>query len=120
VTTLFADGAYVLPTGAIPYVTSRPAAPGDTIILNGVGFGSVIPSRPAGEIVAQRNTLAGSFQIKFGNAVATTTYSGLAPNYAGLYQFNVVVPNVAANNKVPLTFYAGRSQRGPDVVYSDR
>jgi len=30
-------------------------------------------------------------------------YDGLAPNYTGLYQFNITVPNVAAGNQ-PLTF----------------
>jgi uncharacterized protein (TIGR03437 family) len=30
-------------------------------------------------------------------------YDGLAPNYTGLYQFNIAVPNVAAGNQ-PLTF----------------
>jgi uncharacterized protein (TIGR03437 family) len=107
VTALFADGAYVLPVGAIPGLASRPAAPGDTLVLYGVGFGSVIPSIPAGEIVAQQNTLASNLQIKFGDAVATTTYAGLAPNYTGLYQFNVTVPKVAASDKVPLTFTLG-------------
>jgi uncharacterized protein (TIGR03437 family) len=35
------------------------------------------------------------------------SYSGLAPNYIGLYQFNVVVPNVAASDTVPVTFTLG-------------
>ncbi len=35
---------------------------------------------------------------------ATLSYAGLAPNYVGLYQFNAVVPNIGANNAVPLTF----------------
>ena len=38
---------------------------------------------------------------------AMANYSGLAPNYVGLYQFNIVVPNVAASNAVPLTFTLG-------------
>ena len=31
-------------------------------------------------------------------------YKGLAPNYVGLYQFNVVVPNVASSDSVRLVF----------------
>jgi uncharacterized protein (TIGR03437 family) len=30
-------------------------------------------------------------------------YDGLAPNYTGLYQFNITVPQVASGNQ-PLTF----------------
>ena len=35
---------------------------------------------------------------------ATWVYAGLAPGYTGLYQFNVVVPDVPASDLVPLTF----------------
>jgi uncharacterized protein (TIGR03437 family) len=105
---LFTDGVtYVLPTGAISGVTSRPANPGDTIVLYGVGFGPVSPAIPAGQLVQESNTLASTFQIFMGGIQATTSYSGLAPDATGLYQFNVVVPNVPAGNAVPLTFTLG-------------
>jgi uncharacterized protein (TIGR03437 family) len=104
VSDLLSDRAYVLPTGAISGVNSLPAKPGDTIILYGVGFGPVTPDIPAGQIVQQSNTLASSFQVSIGGMPATVNYAGLAPNYVGLYQFNIVVPNVAASDAVPLTF----------------
>jgi uncharacterized protein (TIGR03437 family) len=100
----FADGTYVLPAGAIPSLTSRPAKPGDTIVIYGVGFGPVTPNSPAGQIVQQDNTLSSSFQLSIGGMPASAAYAGLAANYTGLYQFDVVVPNVAAGNAVPLTF----------------
>lgn len=104
---LFADGTYVLPSGAIPGLTSRPARSGDTIVLYGVGFGPVVPAIPAGQLVQQSNGLASRFQVSVGGIPATTIYSGLAPDFTGLYQFNLVVPNVAASNAVPLTFIVG-------------
>ena len=105
---LFTDGVtYVLPPGAIPGVTSRRAQPGDAITLYGVGFGPVVPSIPAGQIVGQSNTLASALQIKFGATLATTTYDGLAPSAVGLYQFNVTVPNIPGSDTVPLTFTLG-------------
>ena len=85
-------------------VISRPAQPGDVITLYGVGFGSVTPSISAGQIVQQSNTLTAPLHVLFGGAEATVEYDGLAPSAVGLYQFNVVVPNVAASNAVPLTF----------------
>jgi uncharacterized protein (TIGR03437 family) len=101
---LFSDGAYVLPTGAISGVTTAPAKPGDTIILYGVGFGPVKPDIPAGQIVQQANTLADKFELSIGGLRATVNYAGLSPGSVGLYQFNIVVPNVAASGAVPLTF----------------
>jgi uncharacterized protein (TIGR03437 family) len=110
--TLFADGAYVLPTGAISGIVSRPAKPGDTIVLYGVGFGPVTPNIPAGQLVQQSNALASGFQMFFAGMPAMASYAGLAPNYTGLYQFNLVVPNVLAADAVPLTFTLGATPAG--------
>ena len=71
-----------------------------------MGFGPVVPNIPAGQLVKQINTLASSFQLSIGGMPANVDYSGLAPNYTGLYQFNVTVPEVAPGN-VPLTFKVG-------------
>jgi uncharacterized protein (TIGR03437 family) len=117
VVALFPDNStYVLPAGAIPGIASRPAQPGDTIILYGVGFGAVTPSIPAGQRAGQLNTLALPLHIFFGSAEATLAYDGLAPGYVGLYQFNVVVPDVGAGNLVPLTFTLGGTQ-GSQTLY---
>jgi uncharacterized protein (TIGR03437 family) len=102
---LFADGTYVLPEGAIPGLNSRPAQPGDEIVLYGVGFGPVTPSIPAGQLVQQANTLASTFSMSIGGVPVTNMpYSGLAPSYTGLYQFNIVVPANTGSGAVPLTF----------------
>jgi uncharacterized protein (TIGR03437 family) len=103
----FADGTYVLPTGAIAGVTSRPAHPGEEIVIYGVGFGAVTPDIPAGQIVTVGNTLALPFQLMFGQTAAQLKYAGLTPNFVRLYQFNVVVPGVADSDLVPLTFNLG-------------
>jgi uncharacterized protein (TIGR03437 family) len=105
-----ADGTYVLPNGAIAGINSSPAEPGETIIIYGVGFGPVRPNIPAGEIVKEPNQLSASFEILFGQMPALPAqlpYFGLAPNFVGLYQFNVTVPSVANSDLVPLTFTLG-------------
>ncbi len=108
VVALLPDGAtYILPTGAIPGVASRPAHPTETITLYGIGFGGVTPSTAAGLIETQTNQLAASLQILFGQTPAGITYQGLAPGFVGLYQFDVVVPAVPDNDLVPLTFNLG-------------
>jgi uncharacterized protein (TIGR03437 family) len=101
----FSDGVtYVAPPGAVSGSNSRAANPGDVITLYGVGFGPVSPNIPAGTVVQQSNALP-SFQISIGGTPATLQYAGLAPNYVGLYQFNVVIPNnVTVSNAATVTF----------------
>ena len=101
------DGSYVLPAGAIAGVNSSPAQPGEAVLIYGVGFGPVTPNIPAGEIVTEDNQLSLPFQMTFGQTPAQLKYDGLAPNYVGLYQFDVVVPSVPDNDLVPLTFNLG-------------
>jgi uncharacterized protein (TIGR03437 family) len=101
---ILSDGTYAIPAGAIIGVQSRPAKPGETLILYGVGFGPVTPSSSAGQLVQQANSLTSSFQISIGGIPATVLYDGLAPGYTGLYQFNITVPNAPAGATVPVTF----------------
>lgn len=115
---LFADGStYVLPPNAVSGVTSRPANPGETITLYGVGFGNVAPGVNAGTVVQKANTLDLPLQILFNQIPATVTYAGLALDEVGLYQFNVVVPSGLQAGTVPITFTLGGSP-GHQVLYA--
>jgi uncharacterized protein (TIGR03437 family) len=77
------------------------------LTLYGIGFGAVTPAQAAGQLVQQLNMLTAAFQMFVGGVPATVLYAGLAPDFRGLYQFNIVVPNVAAGNGVPLSFTLG-------------
>ena len=100
----FPDGTYAIPSLAISGVASRPARPSETIILYGIGFGEVTPYVNSGEIVQTTNSLNHSVEITIGGLPARVTYAGLAPGSVGLYQFNVVVPELASSDAVPLTY----------------
>jgi uncharacterized protein (TIGR03437 family) len=114
---VFADGTYALPAGAIPGLASRPAQAGDEIVLYGIGFGPVSPDIPAGQLVEQANSLASSFDLAVGGVpVESIPYFGLAPNYTGLYQFNIVVPSNASSGAIPLTLSVG-SVAGTQTLY---
>jgi uncharacterized protein (TIGR03437 family) len=105
VVALFPDNiTFVLPPSVAAGVPAARARPGNTIIFYGVGFGPVTPSIPAGQIVSQSNQLSGGVQVLFNGTPGTVSFAGLTGGYLGLYQFNVVVPNVAAGDSVPLTF----------------
>ena len=101
---------WVLPAGAVSGLTSRPASPGDYITLYGVGFGTVTPDVPAGQLVGatEQPLLTSQVQFLIGTTPVTPSYQGLAPGYVGLYQFNFQVPEgVTAGDAVPLTFTQG-------------
>ncbi len=117
VVALFANGTYVLPTGAIAGLNSRPAQPGDVIVLYGVGFGPVSPASVAiaGQLVQELNSLP-SFNISIGGAAAPVAYAGLSPDFVGLYQFNIIVPNIAPTNAAPVTFSVGGTA-GTQTLY---
>jgi uncharacterized protein (TIGR03437 family) len=117
---LLQDGSLALPAGSVAGVVSRPAKPGETMVMYGVGFGPVSPAIPAGKIVQQSqepNALAEPFNVLFGGAPATVSFAGLASGAVGLYQFNVVVPNVGAGNAIPLTFMLG-SETGAQTLFT--
>ena len=98
------SSTFVLPPGALSGVASQRAQPGQTIVLFGIGFGLVTPNISAGQIVTQSNALNGNLQIFFNGVPANVSFAGLTQGFLGLYQFNVVVPNVSASDTVALTF----------------
>jgi uncharacterized protein (TIGR03437 family) len=101
---LTAPGVFTLPPGGVGYgavlhadysfVTPQsPAQVGDTVSVFLTGLGStnpVIPDGSAGPASSQTNN---TILVYIGGVAATVGYSGLAPDYAGLYQINVTVPS---------------------------
>jgi uncharacterized protein (TIGR03437 family) len=102
----FADQVFVGPSGLIAGVPFRPAKPGDVITIYAIGCGPVTPATPAGTIASGATSLQNPPTFKVGGATATVQYAGLVSGLVGLYQFNIVVPNVAAGD-VALTMDAG-------------
>jgi uncharacterized protein (TIGR03437 family) len=117
VAALFSDGqTFALPQNAIAGVPSRPAKPGETLTIYGVGFGPVSGGFTAGTIVTAQNSLTLPLQFLFSTTSATVSYGGLAPSYTGLYQFNVVVPNVTPNAAFPISISLGEN-KGTQTLY---
>ncbi len=100
----FANYSFVLPPGTLPGVVTRAAHPGETILMWGIGFGEVSPVTPPGQIATGLTQLTNSLQVKIGGTAADVPYAGMAPTLVGVYQFNVVVPNIPANTFAPVVF----------------
>lgn len=118
VATFASDGAYVLSAAAASSigVNGRPAKPGDVIIAYGVGFGDVTPTMLPGTIVEQSNSLNNPVTVSFGNANAALTYSGLAGNFVGLYEFYITVPSGLANGDYQINVMQNRAA-APQTMY---
>jgi uncharacterized protein (TIGR03437 family) len=81
--------------GNIPGLPTAPAKSGETLILYGTGFGPLQSgTKVAGVIASGLTTLANPFAITIGGFPATVSYQGLTPGLVGVYQFNIVVPQV--------------------------
>lgn len=105
VAVIFPDNAWAAPVGAIPGVTSRPAKIGDVLTLYTTGLGPVdIPVAngdipPAGKLA---NTTTKP-TVLIGGVPAPLLFSGLTPQFPGVYLVNVQVPAGApSGNSVPL------------------
>jgi len=114
------DGAYIAPAGVFGSgVTSRPAKPGEIIELYGTGFGLTNPPDTPGMLVQQPLPLVSQVQVLFGNTPSPKVYfAGLSES--GLYQFDVVVPNIANGDQtVVVTIGSAASQSNVFVPISN-
>ena len=101
------DGAYVGPVGYFGgTVTSRPAQPGETILLFGTGFGPTTPAVTAGQLVGTPAIMSDLTQlsVQIGGVSAPVSWAGIVAS--GEYQINVVVPDVP-NGDQPTTASLG-------------
>jgi uncharacterized protein (TIGR03437 family) len=87
-----ADGTLLGRTGLFQGLTTRPAKPGDVILLFGTGFGPTNPPVEAGRVFNSAAPLVTPPTIRIGNVQASVQFAGLSG--AGLYQFNVTVPDI--------------------------
>jgi len=102
------DGTLVWPANSVPGVTTHPANPGDTIIVYATGLGAVTPTVADGaaSLDALRQTLTQPV-VLVGGLTAQVQFSGLSPQFVGVNQLNIVVPNVPAGSNVPIQIQLG-------------
>lgn len=89
------DGSLALPSGAIPGILSRPALPGDSLVLWGNGFGPVTPLPVTGDnsLSALRSVVTMPV-VTINGIPAEVTFAGLSPQFVGVYQINVTMPDI--------------------------
>jgi uncharacterized protein (TIGR03437 family) len=92
----------------------RDAKPGEIITLYGTGFGATTPATPPDSLVTQPAKLAAPVTFRFGRTVADVVWAGQIG--AGLYQFNIKVPDVASGSHVVAAEIGGHRSQGNAVV----
>jgi uncharacterized protein (TIGR03437 family) len=100
-----APGIFVLPQGRAATVNQdgsvnsadHPAPPASVIAVYATGLGAVNPPVAIGAQAptASLSKVTATVTATIGGQPATVLFAGLAPAYAGLYQVNLVVPQIA-------------------------
>jgi uncharacterized protein (TIGR03437 family) len=90
------SNVWVGPEGLLDGLTFRPAKPGEIITLFILGCGTS-ESYPAGQIPSTAAPLGLPFEIRIGD-VAANAAAVASPQFVGLFQFNVTVPNLPAGD----------------------
>jgi uncharacterized protein (TIGR03437 family) len=98
---------------------SAPASVGDVLIVYCSGLGAVSPPVPAG-MAASATMLSyttNTVTATVSGQSAKVLFAGLAPDFAGLYQVNVVVPSgVNPSTSVPVVLSVGGQTSVPVTV----
>lgn len=80
---------------------ANPARPGEVISVYGNGFGQTNPAFQVGQLPSSPASLTSGATAEIGSLPADVSYAGVAPGFAGLYQFNVRVhPSLGSGDHV--------------------
>ena len=102
------DGKYVIAQDSVTYsllgpagllgagATTRPSSPGEVIVLYATGLGDTSPPYPDGQIIQTPAPLLSLPKVIIGGVTATVEFAGIVG--AGLYQLNIVVPQLPSGD----------------------
>jgi uncharacterized protein (TIGR03437 family) len=93
---------------------TSPAQAGETILIYGTGFGPANPPQPTGQLVTASVPLANAVTFTIGGQAAQVQFAGLVG--AGLYQFNVTVPNLPSGGAAVMANVNGLATQTGVVV----
>ncbi len=99
-----------------PVTSGSPAKPNETILLFGTALGNVQPGQVSGEAAGAGSLVTANVTVTIAGRSATTSFAGLAPGYAGLYQINVTVPADAPSGDDPVIVTADGISSAQGVV----
>jgi uncharacterized protein (TIGR03437 family) len=102
---------YAAANGSITGLTTVPAAPGETIIIWGSGFGPTSPANPFGVAVPSTPTFTSVSNVTVSlNSIPLAVYQNVAvltASVAGEFQIAVTLPATIANGSYPIVTTIG-------------
>lgn len=103
------DGKFIGRPGLFAGVETVPARPSDTVLMFGTGFGPTAPSVTAGKVFNGAAPLAdvARLQVRIGGVAVRPSFAGLSS--AGLYQFNVTIPELSPGEQLVEMSINGKS-----------
>jgi uncharacterized protein (TIGR03437 family) len=106
------DGLIAAAAGAIPGLTTHPAKINDptTLVILATGLGAVNPPVQTGSNVTdgQVHSTTTTPTVTVGNVAAQVFFSGMSPQFVGVYQLNIVIaPGTPTGDKIPLQISMG-------------
>ena len=103
------DGSIAAPANTFPGITSHPATAGDTLTFYATGLGAVGQAITDGTAPGdQSRTTAATPTVMIDGSAGTVQFSGLSPQFVGVYQLNVVVPpGTALGKAIPVQIQIG-------------
>jgi len=114
------DGSLAAPDGSVAGVKTHPAHAGDSLMIFATGLGAVAPTiadgAVAGDVIRMATTTPTAL---VGGVAARVTFAGLAPEFVGVDQINIVVPAVAGN-EVSLQIETGGIRSKEKIVIAVR
>ncbi len=100
-------------------LTTRPVLPGEIVLLFGTGFGPTNPPVTSGQLFSGASPTVDPVIVTVGGVNAQVIFAGISG--AGLYQINIVVPNVSAGDqKVVATINSSPSQDGAFITVGSK
>ena len=111
------ENAAILDASFQLVTAQNPVRTGDTIQIFCTGLGAVQEQVETGAPAPPFSTVQLPVTVTIGGMEAAIAYQGLAPNFVGLYQVNVVVPaGVAPGDAVPLVLTQNGIIANPDQL----
>jgi uncharacterized protein (TIGR03437 family) len=96
---------------------AHPAKAGDVLIIYCAGLGAVVPAIDAGVAVDRLTQTINPVGVTIGGVPSNVLFSGLTPNFTGLYQVNVMVPaGLSPGDGVPVVLSVAGVSSPPATI----
>lgn len=111
------DGSLAAPSGSIPGYPAHAAKIGDALIVLATGLGAVDAPLANGAASADKlRRVVNTPGVFIGGQAAQVAFAGLSPQFPGVNQLNLTVPDVTAGNSLPIQLEVAGTRTTDQVI----